>query len=222
MTGVHESILWIGGVLLASVGAWFRNFLSVLVPSPQRTVWALKNLLFARPTVQDRVRVVLGWLDNDYWGSNKTAVSTTFAEIEGIELRAIQAEPDSDEREAVKNFVARRESDSEASNALEDARAASNSQVPAHYSTLSGREIKASVVGNKWLAHIRAAIEDDVRHLTQRLLGRVRETVDRRRRPRSDLDVSADSRTDPALGSASRRPLSGCTELAVRLVHCRV
>lgn len=104
-------------------------------------------------------------------------------------LRAIQAEPDRDEREAVKNYVARRESDSEASNALEDARAASSSQVPAHYSTLSEREIKASVVGNKWLAHIRAAIEDDVRHLTQRLLGRIREIVDRHRRPRSDLEL---------------------------------
>ncbi len=86
MTWVDNSLLWIGGVLLVFLGAWFRNFLTVLVPSPQRTILALKNLVFLRSPARDRVRVVLGWLDNDYKGNNTTAVSATFTEIEGIEL----------------------------------------------------------------------------------------------------------------------------------------
>ncbi|MCY3789921.1 MAG: hypothetical protein OXH63_14160, partial [Gemmatimonadetes bacterium] len=87
MTWVDNGFLWIGGVLLVFLSAWFRNFLSILVPSPERTVLALKNhLAFPRPLARNQVRFVLGWLDNDYKGSNTTAVSATFAEIEGIEL----------------------------------------------------------------------------------------------------------------------------------------
>lgn len=86
MTWFYDSFLRIGGVLLVFLTTWFRNFLAVLVPSPQRTTLALRNLVVARPPARDRVRVVLGWLDNDYKGSNTTAVSTTFAEIKGIEL----------------------------------------------------------------------------------------------------------------------------------------
>lgn len=123
-------------------------------------------------------------------------------------LRAIQAEPDSDEREALKNYVARRESYSGASNALKDARTASNLQVPAHDSTLSEREIKVSVVGNKWLAHIRAAIEDDVRHLTQLLLGRIQEIVDRHRLWRSDLERDLRAIGANIAGHLARKGLS--------------
>ena len=86
MTWVDDSFLWIGGVLLIFLGAWLRNFLSILVPGPRRTLLALKNLLFPRPSARNRVRFVLGWLENDYAGSNTTAVSVTFADIEGIEL----------------------------------------------------------------------------------------------------------------------------------------
>ena len=86
MTWVDNSFLWIGGVLLLFLGAWLRNFLSILVPGPRRTLLALKNLLFPRPSARERVRFVLGWLDNDYAGSNTTAVSVAFADIEGIEL----------------------------------------------------------------------------------------------------------------------------------------
>ena len=86
MTWIDNSVLWISAVLLVFLGAWFRNFLSLVVPSPQRAILALKNLVFPRPPAHDKVRFVLGWLDNDYKGSNTTAVSTAFADIEGIDL----------------------------------------------------------------------------------------------------------------------------------------
>ena len=86
MTWVHDSFLWIGAVLLVFLAAWFQSLLAILVPSPQRTILALKNVIFPKPSMRDRVRVVLGWLDNDYKGINTTAVSAAFTEIEGIEL----------------------------------------------------------------------------------------------------------------------------------------
>ena len=86
MTWIYDSVLWVGAILLVFLGVWFRNFLSLVVPSPQRAILALKNRVFSRPPAHDKVRFVLGWLDNDYKGSNTTAVSTTFAYIEGIEL----------------------------------------------------------------------------------------------------------------------------------------
>lgn len=86
MKWIDDSLIWISGILLVFLGAWSRSFLAILVPSPQRTILALRNLVFPKPPAQDRVRVVLGWLDNDYKGNNATAASVAFTEIEGIEL----------------------------------------------------------------------------------------------------------------------------------------
>ena len=86
MTWLQVAILWVAAVFVAFLAAWLRNLLSALFPSPQRAVLALRNLKLVRPPPPNQVRLVLGWLDNDYEGSNTTAVSATFAEIEGIEL----------------------------------------------------------------------------------------------------------------------------------------
>lgn len=86
MTWLPDSFLWIGAVLLAFLSAWFRSLLAILVPSPHRTILALKNVKFRKSPARDRLRFVLGWLENDYEGSHTTAVSTKFAEIEGVEL----------------------------------------------------------------------------------------------------------------------------------------
>lgn len=86
MTWLENSAIWIAGVLLLFLTGWIRNLFSILVPSPQRTILALKNLALNGSVEPDRVRFVLGWLENDYDGKNTAAVSTTFADIEGIEL----------------------------------------------------------------------------------------------------------------------------------------
>lgn len=86
MTWLQDASFWIAAVFVVFLGAWLRNLLSALFPSPQRAILALKNLVLHRPPARNQVRLVLGWLDNDYEGNNTTAVSATFAEIEGIEL----------------------------------------------------------------------------------------------------------------------------------------
>ena len=86
MTWLQDASFWIAALFVAFIAAWLRNLLSALFPSPQRAILALRNLILVRPPARNQVRFVLGWLDNDYEGSNTTAVSATFAEIEGIEL----------------------------------------------------------------------------------------------------------------------------------------
>ena len=86
MTWFEDGAFWSATVIVAFLAAWLSNLLSLLVPSPQRTVLAIKNCLFSLPPLGNRVRFVLAWLDDDYTGSNTKAVSTTFTEIEGIEL----------------------------------------------------------------------------------------------------------------------------------------
>ena len=86
MSWIEKIILWVGGVFVVFLAAWLRSFLHVLFPSPERAILALKNQTFSNAPSLHNVRVVLGWLDNDYKGNNTTAVSATFASIEGIEL----------------------------------------------------------------------------------------------------------------------------------------
>lgn len=87
MTWLEDSYIWIIGVLLAFLAGWFRNLFSILVPSPQRTILALRNLVLnGSVETRDKVRFILGWLENDYAGKNGAAVSNTFADVEGIEL----------------------------------------------------------------------------------------------------------------------------------------
>ena len=85
--GILSIGLFVGGILVVFLRSWFRNFIAIFAPSPQRAFLALKNFLTRRPSAGERVRFILGWLDNDYSGINTLSVSTKFAEIEGIELR---------------------------------------------------------------------------------------------------------------------------------------
>ena len=86
MSWLQDGTFWLAAVFVAFAAAWLRNLLSAVVPGPQRTILALKNLAAPNARSQDRVRIVLASLANDPNGNNANAVSATFAEIEGIEL----------------------------------------------------------------------------------------------------------------------------------------
>lgn len=60
--------------------------------------------------------------------------------------------------------------------------------VLARYAMLTAAEIKTLVVEDKWNASIRAAIDDDVQRLTQRLTRRVQELEQRYARPLPALE----------------------------------
>lgn len=86
MTWLQDAKLWIAAVISAVLVAWIRNLLSALLPGPQRTLLALKNLALPELPSRRRVRFVLAWLDNDHKGNNTKAVSAMFTDVEDIEL----------------------------------------------------------------------------------------------------------------------------------------
>jgi type I restriction enzyme M protein len=61
-------------------------------------------------------------------------------------------------------------------------------QVLAKYPKLTEVEIKTLVVDDKWFASIEAAIEGEVRRLTQQLASRVKELEERYAQPLPELE----------------------------------
>ena len=91
-------------------------------------------------------------------------------------------------REALQCYVALVQAESKASRAVKKAQSDLDGEVLARYAALSEREIKNLVVEDKWLASIRAAVEAEVQHLTQRLPARIVKIEDRYARPLPELE----------------------------------
>ena len=82
---------WIGGILAGAIAttlvAWFGGLLNQTLPSPQWLRLALKNQLrVVRQPSDDKFRIVLCWLENDYKGEDATNVEATFSGVDGITL----------------------------------------------------------------------------------------------------------------------------------------
>ena len=104
-------------------------------------------------------------------------------------LKTIRGEPENDEeRDILMRCLALIEAESEAGKAVKGAQAAMDRAVLARYATLTEAEIKTLVVQDKWCASIRAAIDDEVQRLTQRLARRVQELEERYARPLPALE----------------------------------
>jgi type I restriction enzyme M protein len=109
-------------------------------------------------------------------------------------LETIESEAESDEeRDAVTRCLALIEAEARAGNAVKDAQGALDEQVLARYAKLTETEIRTLVVEDKWFASIRAAIESEVRRLTQELAGRVKELEERYARPLPSLEQEVES-----------------------------
>ena len=104
-------------------------------------------------------------------------------------LKTIRGEPENDEERAIlTRCLALIEAESQAGKAVKEAQAALDRAVLARYATLTEAEIKTLVVEHKWYASIRAAIDDEVQRLTQRLTRRVQELEQRYSRPLPALE----------------------------------
>ena len=80
------------------------------------------------------------------------------------------------------------EAESKAAKAVKETRSALDRHMLARYATLTEPEIKTLVVEDKWFADIRAAIENEVQLLTQRLAGRVKELEVRYAKPLPEVE----------------------------------
>ena len=97
-----------------------------------------------------------------------------------------------EERDALTQVMALIEAEARAGRAVKEARAALDEGVLARYATLTGDEIRALVVEDKWFASLQSAVEGEVQRLTQRLAGRVKELDERYARPLPELEREAE------------------------------
>jgi type I restriction enzyme M protein len=107
-------------------------------------------------------------------------------------LKAIFAEPDSDEeREALNRCLALMEAEAGLSRRIKAARSSLDAAVLARYSTLTEGEIKALTLHDKWFGTVAHSLESEVDRLTRGLINRVKELEERYVEPLSDLTLAA-------------------------------
>jgi len=120
-----------------------------------------------------------------------------------IRLKNIKNDSDvDDERNALQDYLALMEKESDATKRVKDATTALEVEVGAKYGKLSEDEIKTLVVGGKWLVAIAAAVQSELGRVSQVLTGRVRQLAERYGTPLPKLSqrlVTLSAETDAHL-----------------------
>jgi type I restriction enzyme M protein len=95
-------------------------------------------------------------------------------------LKDIKKDKDSgDEQQALKNYLALIEQQSENSSKIKLAQESLTAKVFAKYEKLSENEIKTVVVDDKWLSTISNSVQSELDRVSQTLTGRIRELAER-------------------------------------------
>ncbi len=100
-----------------------------------------------------------------------------------------------DEQDALEHCLSLLDAKSKADKAVKDAQLALDTQVLAHYATLTEDDIKVLVVADKWFASIQLAIAGEVQRLTQALATRVQELEERYAQPLPELEQQVETFT---------------------------
>ena len=96
------------------------------------------------------------------------------------------------EWDALQHCLSLLDAKSKADKTVKEAQLTLDTQVLAHYATLTEGEIKTLVIGDKWFANIHAAIAGEVQRLTRALTERVQELEERYANPLPDLASKVD------------------------------
>jgi type I restriction enzyme M protein len=95
-------------------------------------------------------------------------------------LKEIEDDPNfNDERKVLKAYAALLEKQSDTKSERKAAQEDLDAKLDAKYPKLTEVEIKSLVIDDKWMAHLAAAIEDELDRVSQALTGRVRELAER-------------------------------------------
>jgi type I restriction enzyme M protein len=86
---------------------------------------------------------------------------------------------DEEERKALENYSALLDKQADAKSRLKAAQDALGTKVAAKYGKLTGAEIKALVVDDKWLAQLAADVQSELDRVSQALTGRIRQLAER-------------------------------------------
>ena len=112
------------------------------------------------------------------------------------------------EREILTRCLALVRTESAVNKDLKAADAALAEAVLRRYATLGEEEIKALAIAGKWLAHLRAAVEEEARQPTHRLTTRVNKLEERYVRPLPELESELQSFTANVAGHLGRMGFS--------------
>ena len=94
-----------------------------------------------------------------------------------------ETQDNDDEQDALEHCLSLLDAKSKADKAIKESQLDLDTQVLAHYTTLTKDDIKVLVVADKWFASIQSAIDSEVQRLTQALTERVQELEERYARP---------------------------------------
>jgi len=94
---------------------------------------------------------------------------------------------DNEEQDVLEHCLSLLDAKSKADKVVKDAQLALDTQVLAHYATLTEAKIKTLVVEDKWIVSVQSATADEVQRLTQTLTERVQELEERYAYRLSDL-----------------------------------
>ena len=120
---------------------------------------------------------------NDKGSVTKSSVNERLKAITPDLTMLRETQDNDEEQDALEHCLSLLEAKSKADKAIKDAQLALDTQVLAHYTTLTEDEIKVIVVADKWFASIHAAIEGEVQRLTQALTTHVQELEERYAQP---------------------------------------
>jgi type I restriction enzyme M protein len=99
-------------------------------------------------------------------------------------LKEIEGDPIfNDERKVLKAYAALLEKQSDTKSERKAAQEDLDAKLDAKYPKLTEVEIKTLVIDDKWMAHLAAAMEDELDRVSQALTGRVRELAERYAKP---------------------------------------
>lgn len=114
-------------------------------------------------------------------GINKGALTRRLKEIKQDD----EAVDESEVLEAYKDLLERQ---TEANRRVREAQKALDEQVVERYEQLTADEVKTLVVEDKWLAALRAEIEQEVERVSQALTGRIRQLTERYATPLPEIE----------------------------------
>ena len=143
----------------------------------------------AKSTLEDFVEehtgnegLLLGAL-NDKGNVTMGDAKARLKEITPDLVTPLDEEDTDEERNALEYCLSLLETKSKADKAVRNAQLELDTKVLGRYAALTEAEIKTLVVNDKWFTSIQAAIEDEVRQLSQNLSGRVKELEERYSQP---------------------------------------
>ena len=125
---------------------------------------------------------------NDKGNITASSVKARLRALTPDMLTPDETQNNDDEQDALEHCLSLLDAKSKADKAVKEAQLDLDTQVLAHYSTLTEEEIKTLVVEDKWFGSIQSAIDGEVQRLTQALTARVQELEERYAEPLPELE----------------------------------